>query len=58
MTVSDAYTKKKEEALEQKKKKRMSAQQRQINQVKIIFLSLFEIKCFFVRILKNGKPIE
>ncbi|KAF5294947.1 hypothetical protein FQR65_LT10660 [Abscondita terminalis] len=30
-SVSDAYTKKKEEQLEQRKKKRMSAQQRQIN---------------------------
>lgn len=30
-SVSDEYTKKKEEQLEQRKKKRMSAQQRQIN---------------------------
>lgn len=31
--VSEEYTKKKEQALEQRKKTRMSAQQRQINQV-------------------------
>jgi pre-mRNA-splicing factor ATP-dependent RNA helicase DHX38/PRP16 len=31
--VSEEYTKKKEQTLEQRKKKRMSAQQRQINQV-------------------------
>jgi pre-mRNA-splicing factor ATP-dependent RNA helicase DHX38/PRP16 len=32
--VSEEYTKKKEQQLELRKKKKMSAQQRQINQVK------------------------
>lgn len=34
--VSEEYTKKKEEALELRKRKRMSAQQRQINQVRFL----------------------
>lgn len=39
-TVSEEYTKKKEQALEQRRKTRMSAQQRQINQVSLGFLFL------------------